>query len=129
MSPYNKDGYAYSAHGRVVIVKTPPTPVVEGARDIFIAMRDDPGIAKGALLLVDARDSEVDLAPGLVRNRVELMWSLLGAKFAPFMAMVPRSSTTGMTMHRVQMDAFVYAGIQIGIFPTVDEARQWLELH
>jgi hypothetical protein len=27
------------------------------------------------------------------------------------------------------MDAFVYAGIQIGIFPTVDEARQWLELH
>jgi hypothetical protein len=129
MSPLNKDGYAYSVQGRVVVVQAPRTPVVEGARDIFIAMRDDPQIAKGALLLVDARESEVDLAPGLVRDRVELMWSLLSAKFAPFMAMVPRSSATGMTIHRVQMDAFVYAGIQIGIFPTVDEARQWLELH
>src|SRR5215831_11400351 len=118
MSPYNKDGYAYTIQGRVVVVQAPRTPVVEGARDIFIAMRDDPQIAKGALLLVDARESEVDLAPGLVRNRVELMWSLLGAKFAPFMAMVPRSSATGMTIQRVQMEAFVYAGIQIGIFPT-----------
>jgi hypothetical protein len=129
MSPPNRDGYSYSIHGRVVIVRTPQTPVLDGARNIFVALRDDPAIAKGALLLVDARESEVDLAPGLVRNRVELMWSLLGTKFAPFMAMVPRSPNTGLTIQRVQMDAFVFAGIQIGIFPTVDEARQWLELH
>lgn len=127
--PFTSAGYSYSIQGRVVIVQTPPTPVVEGARALFTAMRDDPRIAKGALLLVDARESEVELAPGLVRNRVELMWSLLGAKFAPFMAMVPRSPGTGLTIHHVQMDAFVYAGIQIGIFASVDEARQWLELH
>jgi hypothetical protein len=129
MSPAVPDGYSYSIAGRVVIVRTPPTPVVEGARDIFIAMRDDPKIAKGALLLVDARESEVDLAPGLVRSRVELMWAMLGAKFAPFIAMVPRSAATGLTVQRVQMDAFVFAGIQVGIFVSVDEARQWLELH
>jgi len=122
-------GYSYSIQGRVVVVQSPQAPSVEGARDIFVAMRDDSTIAKGALLLVDARESEVDLAPALVRNRVELMWSLLGAKFAPFIAMVPRSPATGLTIHRVQMDAFVYAGIQIGIFASVDEARQWLELH
>jgi hypothetical protein len=122
-------GYSYSIQGRVVVMQSPPTPSLEGARDVFVAMRDDPGITKGALLLVDARESEVDLAPALVRNRVELMWLLLGAKFAPFIAMVPRSPATGLTIHRVQMDAFVYAGIQIGIFASVDEARQWLELH
>jgi hypothetical protein len=122
-------GYSYSIQGRVVVMQSPPTPSLEGARDVFVAMRDDPAITKGALLLVDARESEVDLAPALVRNRVELMWLLLGAKFAPFIAMVPRSPATGLTIHRVQMDAFVYAGIQIGIFASVDEARQWLELH
>ena len=122
-------GYWYSIEGRVVLVRTPPTPVVEGARAVFIALRDDPKIAKGALLLVDARESDVDLAPPLVRNRVELMWALLGAKFAPFIAMVPRSAATGVTVQRVQMDAFVFAGIQVGIFVSVDEARQWLELH
>jgi hypothetical protein len=129
MSQTAPNGYVYSIEGRVVIVRTPVAPSVHGARDVFIAMRDDPKIAKGALLLVDARESDVDLAPALVRSRVELMWSLLGAKFAPFVAMVPRSPATGLTVHRVQMDAFVYAGIQIGIFASVDEARQWLELH
>lgn len=122
-------GYSYSVQGRVVIVQTPAMPIVEGARDVFIALRDDPQIPKGALLLVDARESDVDLAPALVRSRVELMWMLLGRKFAPFIAMVPRSQATGLTVHRVQMDAFVYAGIQIGIFVSVEEAQQWLELH
>ena len=129
MSPSVPHGYSYSVKGRVVIVRTLAVPIVEGARDVFIAMRDDPQIQKGALLLVDARESDVDLAPALVRNRVELMWTLLGKKFAPFIAMVPRSQSTGLTVHRVQMDAFVYAGIQIGIFVSVEEAQQWLELH
>ena len=122
-------GYSYSIQGRVVTVRSPAMPSLEGARDVFIAMRDDPAITKGALLLVDARDSDVELAPPLVRSRVELMWTMLGTKFAPFIAMVPRSSSTGLTIQRVQMDAFVYAGIQIGIFVSVEEARQWLELH
>jgi len=122
-------GYSYSIKGRVVIVRTPATPDLEGARAVFVAMRDDPGVPKGALLLVDARESEVELAAPLVRSRVELMWTMLGTKFAPFIAMVPRSASTGLTMQRVQMDAYVYAGIQIGIFVSVDEARQWLELH
>src|SRR5262245_18975820 len=122
-------GYSYSIRGRVVTIKTPATPSFDGARDVFVAMRDDPAITKGALLLVDARESDIELAAPLIRSRVELMWTMLGTKFAPFIAMVPRSSSTGLTIQRVQMDAFVYAGIQIGIFVSVDEARQWLELH
>jgi hypothetical protein len=129
MAPSLPTGYSYSIRGRVVTVHSPVTPALEGARDVFIAMRDDPAVPMGALLLVDARESDVSLDPALVRNRVELMWSMLGKKFAPFIAMVPRSAATGLTAHRVQMDALVYAGIQIGIFGAVDEARQWLELH
>jgi hypothetical protein len=125
----NSSGYAYTIEGRLVTLRPPPKPPLDGARDIFTVMLHDESIPNGALLLVDARESDVDLAPGLVRNRVELVWSLLSGKFAPFLAVVPASSATGLTAHRFQMDAAVFAGIRVGIFQSIEDARQWLELH
>jgi len=93
-------------------------------RTLFEAIRDDPGVPDGALLLFDA-SSRVEVLPeDLVRARFEIYSDTLRGRVAPVFAAIV-SSATVVSGQAVQREAAA-AGIRVALFLDSQSARQWL---
>ncbi len=88
------------------------------------AIRDDPALSEGALLLFDARARTEGLSDDEVRFRVGTVVEILRPSIGPALAVV-LSSIIAPTAQVVQREASI-AGLRIGLFDHIDAARRWL---
>ena len=117
--------YVYQVANRILTIRIAGNPGPQERQRLFATIRGDASVPIGAVLLIDAMDSTVEL-PNIAAavERVKSMMDQLGPKLMPVCALLPGQS------HSLQAQLYQRGGeslgVRIGIFPDEATALGWL---
>jgi hypothetical protein len=99
--------------------------LTEGKQAVAEALAD-PAFRPGTTLLIDARRSLANPPAEEVRERAEWLASLTARGFAPRCAIVTSPEPFRYGLSRMLSTYADHAGLEIGLFASVEEATEWL---
>ena len=114
----------YRIDGQFVEISLGARYTVTELRALFEAIRDDPGVPDGALLVFDASARTQVLSEDAVRARLRMLFDTLRSRVAPAIALIV-SSASAVTGQTAQREASA-SGVRVGLFLDTESARRWL---
>ena len=116
----------YRMDGRILIITVDPSSTFTERRAVYGALRADPCVPDGALLLLDVRDVEETFTEAVLRSRVAVFFDALGRKLGPVCAMLVSATDNALGRYMFQIIADEKA-VNVGLFDDERDARQWLQ--
>ena len=114
----------YRVDGPFVIITTTGKDTAGERQAVFSAMRSDPNVRNGALLIFDLRKYAVRLTQPELQHRVRVLLDTLGSKLGTAFAVIVADTSL-----RVGLGFQSVAGttsFRVGVFNDEERARRWL---
>jgi len=114
----------YKADGPFVILTTTGKTTHAERQAVYDAIRADPNVPDGALLIIDLRQYAVRLTQQELHDRATMMIDSLGGKVGPSCAMLVGdvSLRIGLSFQLVAANM----NFRVGVFHDESAAREWL---
>jgi len=115
---------SYRTDGRFVILMTNGKSTDRERELLYAALRSDPKVADGALLIIDVREYSIQLTQSELQDRVRAMIESVASKVGASCAVL-----VGDTSLRIGLGLQLFAGntnYRVGVFHGEAAARKWL---
>ena len=115
---------SYQVDGKILILNVVGDVIPEERQRVYDAIRADPAVLDGSVLIVDARFSRVTFLDATLEARVRLLLDQLGPKVREVCAFIEPEydPVFGLKFQR----ACASLGVQVGLFANEARAREWL---
>jgi hypothetical protein len=117
----------YAIDGHILTLTAVGSSTAEHRIATFTAIRTDPNVPPGALLLVNARETTEPFDHGVLSERIALLIDALGPKLADVCAVVGPSSYL-VESYLFQTIA-ARSGLRVGLFKDESSAVAWLSAY
>ena len=116
---------AYRVNGHMVEVDLGRAYELHDLRTVLQAIRDDPAVPPGALLIVDGTKVDASaVSPFDAQMRAGALMDIMGERAARVFAVVVPTGLTDTA--RLAQHAVGARGLRMGIFQDIESARRWL---
>jgi hypothetical protein len=118
--------YDIDSDGTILTLTASGSPTPEEREAVFHAIRVDPRVHDGALLILDVRSVRLDLTEAVLMDRLRALIDQLGMKLGSACAMINREH--GHDSQVVQIAGRDF-GLRVRLFHEEASARQWLSAY
>jgi hypothetical protein len=117
--------YSYKADGPVLVITVSGDPDQSQRQAVFDAVRSDPKVPDGAMVVLDVRQFATLLSPSEVRLRAQKLVDGLRPKLGPACALIVSdiSDVQANLFRTIAADM----NLRVGVFCDQESARRWLE--